>query len=138
MPLDAGVLGFTNRWYRSGVVTAEEVSLAEDTTIRILNPPHFLASKMEAYGGRGGDDPFMSHDLEDVISVLAGRPDCVKEVQAAGPELAHWLGAQLASVFPRERRIELVACHMSPTAPAGLAEVVADRISGLVKLAEAS
>lgn len=64
MPLEAGVLGFTNQWYRSGVVTAESVSLGRGTTIKILDPPHFLASKMEAYRGRGGNDPYMSHDLE--------------------------------------------------------------------------
>lgn len=138
MPLDAEVLGFTNRWYRSGVATAEEIILAESTRIKILDAPHFLASKMEAYGGRGGDDPYLSHDLEDLVSVISGRPDCVAEVKAAGPELAGWLGSRLASVFPHDRRIELVAGHLSPTVPPGLADVVAERLSGLVNLAEAS
>ena len=88
--------------------------------------------------GRGGDDPHMSHDLGDVISVIAGRPDCVDEVRAAGAELAGWLGSQMADVFPPDSRIELVAGHLSPTAPVGLAEIAATRISGLVGLAQAS
>ena len=39
----------------------------------------FLASKLEAYRGRGADDPYLSHDLEDVVAVIAGRPGCVEE-----------------------------------------------------------
>jgi hypothetical protein len=132
MPLHAEVLGFTNLWYRSGLACTTQVSLTESVTIRILDPPHFLASKLEAYRGRGDDDPYMSHDLEDVVSVVAGRPDCVEEVMAAGPELSDWIGSQMGSIFPSRRRIELVAAHMNPTAPAGLVEIVAERITGLI------
>lgn len=93
---------------------------------------------MEAYQGRGGDDPYGSHDLEDVISVLAGRPGCVEEVKAAGEELAHWLASQMEHVFPEDRRVEIVSGHLSPTAPIGLVRVVTERISRLAQLRLAS
>ena len=136
MPLDAKVLGFTNQWYRSGVTRATQVSLSDTVSIRILDAPHFLASKLEAYRGRGADDPYMSHDVEDVVSVVAGRPSCVEETRVADPEMAAWIGSVLRDVFPEGRRVEMVAVHMDPTAPAGLAEAVAERITALIGLSQ--
>jgi len=138
MPLDPDVLGFTNPWYRSGVTRAAQVRLSDAVAIRILDAPHFLASKLEAYRGRGGEDPYMSHDLEDVVSVVAGRPGTVEETKAADPELADWISAALASVFPEGRRVEMVAAHMDPRVPIGLPEVVARRITELIERSEAT
>jgi len=138
MPIDATVLGFTNRWYRSGVARAIQVSLDDTVSIRILDAPHFLASKLEAYRGRGADDAFISHDVEDVVSVVAGRPVCVEETKAADPELAAWIGSVLRGVFPEARRVEMVAVHIDPTAPAGLAEAVAVRITALIEVGGAT
>ena len=135
MPLDAKILGFTNQWYRSGVARTIQVTLGATVSIRILDAPHFLASKLEAYRGRGVDDPYISHDLEDVISVIAARPGCVEETRAADPEMAAWIGSVLRGVFPEGRRVEMVAVHMEPTAPAGLAEAVAERITALTAIA---
>lgn len=132
VPLDPKALGFTNQWYKSGVLHATQVSLNDTVSIRILDAPHFLASKLEAYRGRGADDAFISHDVEDVVSVVAGRPGCVEETKAADPEMAAWIGSVLTDVFPEERRVEMVAVHMDPTAPAGLAEAVAERITALI------
>ena len=138
IPLDARVLGFTNRWYRSGVIHATQVSLSDTVSIRILDAPHFLASKLEAYRGRATDDPYISHDLEDVVSVVAGRPGCVEETRAADPKVAAWIRSELKGVFPEGRRVEMVAVHMDPTAPAGLAEAVAERITALIGPGEAT
>jgi len=132
VPLDPKALGFTTQWYKSGVLHATQVSLNDTVSIRILDAPHFLASKLEAYRGRGADDAFISHDVEDVVSVVAGRPGCVEETKAADPEMAAWIGSVLTDVFPEERRVEMVAVHMDPTAPAGLAEAVAERITTLI------
>ena len=84
------------------------------------------------------DDPNVSHDLEDVVAVVAGRPGCVEETGAADPEMVAWIGSVLSSVFPRGRRVEMVAVHVDPTAPAGLAEAVAERITALIGLSEAT
>ncbi len=138
MPLHAQALGFTNQWYRTGFAQAIRVPLNDTFSIRILDAPHFLASKLEAYRGRGADDPFLSHDLEDVISVVAGRPGCVEETRAADPEMASWISSVLGEVFPEGRRVEMVAVHIDPTAPAGLAEAVAERITALIGPTEAT
>jgi hypothetical protein len=35
----------------------------------------FVATKFEAFHGRGNNDHLASHDLEDIITVVDGRPE---------------------------------------------------------------
>jgi hypothetical protein len=48
--------------------------------IRAITAPAFLATKWEAFQHRGAADPLMSHDLEDIITLVAGRSTIVGEV----------------------------------------------------------
>jgi hypothetical protein len=45
MPVDAGVLGFGNRWYAAAVRTAQRVTLANGLVIRVVTAPAFVATK---------------------------------------------------------------------------------------------
>lgn len=81
MPLDERVLGFTNRWYPFVVDSATLLGLEQDLVIRAVTAPAFLATKWEAFAGRGGGDILSSHDVEDIITVIAGRPTIVDEVR---------------------------------------------------------
>ena len=78
MPVDltpaAGeVLGFTNRWYRLLVDTALVREIAPALQVRMATPAMFLAAKPEAHRDRGADDPLMSQDLTDIVSLVNGR-----------------------------------------------------------------
>ena len=79
MPVDAAVLGFTNRWYQPAIESAERVDLS-GLTLRCITPVYFVANKLEAFHGRGDGDYFASHDLEDVIAVVDGRQELVDEM----------------------------------------------------------
>lgn len=94
MPTDPCVLGFANRWYALAVQTAENMSLPSGTIIRLISAPAFLATKFEAFTERGKGDLLTSHDLEDIISVIASRAGIVEEVQASAPELQSYLAAR--------------------------------------------
>lgn len=72
MPISAKILGFSNCWYRDAIKQANEVSLPSGTIIRVVSPVFFLATKFEAFSGRGKGDYF-SHDLEDIVFVLENR-----------------------------------------------------------------
>ena len=80
MPADESVFGFSNPWYPEAIATAEDVMLADDVSIRVATPTIFLATKMEAFKGRGGGDFMSSHDVEDVIVVVDGRESITTEV----------------------------------------------------------
>ena len=86
MPTDPAILGFTNRWYHEGIQRKMKVYLDANTPIYIFSAPYFLASKMEAFLGRGKGDLFASHDLEDMIYLLDHRPE-IKEEIINSPEI---------------------------------------------------
>src|SRR3990167_3195203 len=87
VPLDEKVLGFANPWYRVGFDEALTATLtdglADRLVVRHLSAPHFLATKLEAFKDRGGNDVYLSHDLEDIMTVLEGRAAVAREVAAA-------------------------------------------------------
>lgn len=62
MPTDTAVLGFSNRWYPTAIETAQTFGIA-GLDVRVVTPALFIATKLEAFHGRGGDDVFASHDL---------------------------------------------------------------------------
>ena len=55
MPDNAEILGFTNRWYAQGIEQSQCYQLTEDLVIKILPPEVFVATKLEAYKGRGNN-----------------------------------------------------------------------------------
>ena len=98
MPTDARVLGFSNRWYPEAIDTAQRHDVAGQH-VRVVTPPLFLATKLEAFHGRGGGDVLASHDLEDVIAVVDGRVEIVDEIAAANPEVRTYAASQLRSLL---------------------------------------
>ena len=56
MPTDESVLGFSNRWYKEGFSNLVTYQVDERTTVNIFSPAYFIASKLEAYKGRGNND----------------------------------------------------------------------------------
>jgi len=99
MPMDTGVLGFASRWYPLAVQTAQEVALSAGMIIRLISAPAFLATKFEAFLDRGRGDVLGSHDLEDIVNVVDGRPELVAEVASAAPELRQYLAAQCRALL---------------------------------------
>jgi predicted nucleotidyltransferase len=83
MPTDASVLGFGNRWYLEGIAHAESFDLPNDERVRVFSIPYLLASKLEAFHGRGRGDYMASKDIEDIVSLLDGCPDAEQRVAAA-------------------------------------------------------
>jgi predicted nucleotidyltransferase len=91
MPTDPDILGFANRWYPLAVATAEDVTLPSGMAIRLIAAPLFLATKFEAFADRGNEDLLASHDLEDIVNILDGRPQLIAEIERSMPELRTYL-----------------------------------------------
>ncbi len=58
-----------NPWFEPGFEKAIPVQV-EDKIIKILPLTYFLATKFSAFTARGGRDPRMSHDFEDIVYLL--------------------------------------------------------------------
>lgn len=99
MPLNAKILGFSNRWYRAAMESSVTEWLSDDLEIRVVTGPFFIATKLEAFKGRGNGDFIGSHDLEDLIAVVDGRAALVAEVQAEVADLRAYLSAEIKGLL---------------------------------------
>ena len=54
----------------------------------------------------------MSHDMEDILAVLDGRPEIVKEVLSCDQELRDYLQVRLAALVKDDRFLEALPGHM--------------------------
>lgn len=102
MPDNDEVLGFTNRWYRQALESAEPVTLNDDLSIRVVNPPLFVATKLEAYKGRGQDDPLESRDIEDILNLVDGRSELFEEVRSTDSTLQAYIASELAQLLDND------------------------------------
>ncbi|GAA4335151.1 nucleotidyl transferase AbiEii/AbiGii toxin family protein [Flaviaesturariibacter amylovorans] len=91
IPIDADILGFSNKWHGQGYQTAMDHRLDEDYTIRIFTPPYFVASKLEAFHGRGSGDGRTSHDFEDIVFLFNNRSTIWEEMEAAPESVRSYL-----------------------------------------------
>lgn len=87
MPLDEKILGFSNQWYRAAMQTSLIRRLREGVEIRVIAPPFFIATKLEAFKGRGKGEVNCSPDLEDIITVIDGRASIVAEINEQPADL---------------------------------------------------
>ena len=112
MPTHPEILGFGNDWYQPAFEAAMLVVLPSGRKIRMVSPPYFLATKLAAFDGRGQGDYMMSHDMEDIVAVLDGRPELVQEVRDCDAGLRRHLQARFAALLQDERFLEALPGHM--------------------------
>lgn len=137
MPSDPSVLGFSNPWYDAALADTRSTEIADGLEIRVPTPPVLLATKLAAHEDRGADDPMTSADLEDVIALLANRPELVDEVEAADRELREWIGRRVARFLPSEQASELIAAFLPETRQVpGLRSTVTDRMAEIREIAD--
>jgi hypothetical protein len=113
MPTDATVLGFSNRWYPEAIDTATTIDVAGHR-VRLVTPALFIATKMEAFRGRGGGDVFASHDLEDIIAVVDGRSEIVSDVAAASDAVREYIGREIQLLLDNPDFVEALPGFLLP------------------------
>jgi hypothetical protein len=115
MPIDASVLGFSNRWYPTAIETAQIWRIAGHD-VRIVTPALFIATKLEAFRGRGRGDIFASHDLEDIVAVVDGRPEIVAEVCGADSAVRVYIASDVRSLLDDPDFVEALPGFLLPDA----------------------
>jgi hypothetical protein len=108
MPTNPEILGFTNQWYESAIAHPVERILPSGRTIRIIDAPHFLATKLVAFESRGSGDLRASHDFEDIIVLANGRPELANEVSSAPPLVRSFLADAYGKLMKRSDLLEAV------------------------------
>jgi predicted nucleotidyltransferase len=115
MPTDSSILGFSNRWYSPALENAQRTRIGE-YEIRVITAPYFLATKLEAFHGRGKNDFRASHDLEDIVAVIDGRPEIVDEVHRAAANLQNYLSGEFRALLSNRDFREALPGHLLPDA----------------------
>ena len=113
MPTDSSILGFSNLWYAAALEHAQRIRIGE-VEIRLITAPYFLATKLEALHGRGKNDFRMSHDLEDIVTVIDGRAELAGEVRVAPADLQHYLSREFKILLSNGDFVDSLPGHLLP------------------------
>jgi hypothetical protein len=137
MPIGQDVLGFSNPWYENAFDSAVKYEIASGLFIRLIDPPCFLATKIEAHNNRGGDDYLLSTDIEDVISVVNGREEIVSEIKNAPEAVRIFIAKQIKKFLKSERAVENIQGFLRSDSESqgrfGIIEARLKEISGYTK-----
>lgn len=133
IPTDPKILGFGNKWHKPAIKNAAPITLENNITVNMVSAPYFLATKMEAFLTRGEGDYYASHDLEDVIAVIDGRPKLIDEIENEGKDLKKYLAEIFETLIKDERFLEAIPGHLPPDeASQARSEIILKRINQII------
>jgi predicted nucleotidyltransferase len=76
--------------------------LTDEITIRLIKPVYFVATKLEAYLGRGNNDPTGSRDIEDLLNLFDGRPELLDEIGQADLDLRQFIADEIGKLIEKD------------------------------------
>lgn len=132
MPDDEAILGFSNRWYAKGIETAVPEQLEAALEIRHLAPELFVATKLEAYRGRGEGDLIGSRDAEDILLLVDGREEIIEEIASSEPEIRDYIAEQIAALLDDPNFDHFLEGNIR--GPAGRVDIVYERLVAISTL----
>jgi predicted nucleotidyltransferase len=114
MPTIQEILGFSNRWYSPALENAQTVLLDDEVKILLVTAPYFLATKIEAFYGRGRNDYLFSHDIEDIVTLIDGDPEILGQIKNSPPDLKRFLSKAVREFLKTEGFLESLPGHLLP------------------------
>jgi hypothetical protein len=114
MPLDEKILGFSNRWYKPAMDSAVVHELEPDLHVRVVTAVYFCATKLEAFAGRGKHDYQSSHDLEDLMAVVDGRPGLAEEIRSGPEDVRAYIGAEFRKLLATPEFLDALPGYLLP------------------------
>lgn len=132
MPDDENVLGYSNQWYSDALATAQPYSIDNGITIRLVTPSYFLATKFEAFKGRGNGDLLASRDMEDILNLVDGREELLTEVRQLAPELKTYLANAFTLLLEMPEINYLV--QSTADSDSGREEIIFERLENLAAI----
>ncbi|MBH1983409.1 MAG: hypothetical protein I8H79_12710 [Burkholderiales bacterium] len=132
MVTEERVLGFSNIWYRPAIESAVWHMLPSGRKIRIVSPPFFIATKIEAFKGRGQNDYLGSRDIEDIITLIDGREEIIDEIKQQEMAFREYISDAI-SIFLQQKHFEY-AVESAVRNDSDRADVIFDRLQALSKI----
>jgi hypothetical protein len=70
------------------------------------------AGWLEAFKGRGNADFLVSHGLENVVTVVDGRPALIDELPGAAEELRTYIATEISSLLSMPQFLDALPGHL--------------------------
>lgn len=129
MPTDNSILGFSNRWYKNAMLHSIAKQISPNRAIKIISAPYFIATKLEAFSDRGKNDYLTSHDLEDIIALLDGRPEIAKDIATSDNAVKDYISNSFAELLNNKNFMYALPGHLNYTSESeGRKDIVAERM----------
>ena len=114
MPTNPELLGFGSEWYQEAFEAATLQTLPSGKRIYMITATYFLACKLAAFRNRGEGDYLMSHDMEDIVTVLDGRGEVGVEIVQAETALRKHLVESFQELLESHLFHEALPGHLPP------------------------
>jgi predicted nucleotidyltransferase len=135
MPTDENILGFSNRWYLPAINQSAKIELAPNLEILVATAPYFLATKIDAFYGRGKGDYLSSPDMEDIIHLIDGRAEIIDEIADSAADVKDFIAGVFRKWLADGRFLEAVPGHLLPDqASQERRSIILGRIKKIVEL----
>lgn len=117
IPTEDISMGFKNYWYPEGFKNAINHKIDEQTNIKILTAPYFIATKLEAFNDRGRTEGRTSQDFEDIVYVFENRSVIWDEMRNAKENLRKYLVKEFTGLLSIPNIREWIECHADLISP---------------------
>lgn len=107
------LLGDTNSWYPLAIQDARQYRLQDGQTINVISAPLFVATKLESFNGRGNGD-YGHHDIEDIISLVDGRPELCNEIEQCNEVVREFVRQEVDDLLADAAFVEHLPWHLHP------------------------
>lgn len=112
VPAGTHLGGSGNDWDWFALQNAVTVTI-EGTTFRHVSAAAFIAMKVEAFKDRGYQDMRSSHDIEDIIALIASRPSIAMDVATAPTEIVAKVSNFASALINAGVADEVLAAHLN-------------------------
>jgi hypothetical protein len=88
--------------------------------VKILSPPYFIATKLEAHKDHGGNDGRISQDFEDIVYFLENRKLIWEEMTNSGKTVKNYSRSEFQNLLNNPSLFEWIDCHVERGSPPNL------------------
>ena len=133
MPTDEKILGFSNRWYKKAFKFAIEKKVNMNV-IKVFDLPYLIATKIEAFKGRGKGQFMLSHDIEDIVTLIDGCSSFHKIFQSTEADVRTFVKNEFSQFIKDSNFTDAIDAHISDRVNvAGRKRIVLEKMRALVE-----
>ncbi len=119
LPTSPDAAEFGSPWFEMALDMSASHEIDKGVLVEVISPSCLLATKLDAFFGRGEEDYYGSEDLEDIITLLEGCSELLAEVESAPEPLRKRIANGIGRLLSTPAFLEAIPGHLSPESPPG-------------------